>query len=278
MKKLKYELFRGRLFKKKHGYPLNISSPTTFNEKIYYRKYYGNHEEMALIADKYKVRELVSKRIGAEYLIPLLGVYDKFSISDWDDLPEQFVLKTNHGSGFNHIQIVTNKQKENPYAIIEKMNKALKDDFGSISHEPFYEKIDRVILAEKYLDSGLMVPDDFKFHCFEDEMFIQIDRGRYGSHSRSIYDHNWNEMDYKLNSSYPKINGIMPPINLSKMIELAKCLADNFDYIRVDFYNLDGKIYFGELTQTHGNGLEDFKPTLVDREWGDYWKLDKDNK
>ncbi|MCE7566299.1 hypothetical protein LZS85_09280 [Aliivibrio fischeri] len=278
LKKYKYRINRDRDFFKNHGYHLNIKNPKTFSEKLFYRKYYGNFSNMALIADKYKVREYVSRKIGSEYLIPLLGVYENFTNSDWDKLPDKFVLKSNHGSGPNHVQIVIDKERENVESIILKFENALKESFGIIKQEPFYAKIDRLIIAEKYLESENYTPNDYKFHCFKNEVFIQVDTDRYEGHKRSIFDINWNEMNYQLDSKFPRVGKCLPPANLSEMIEVAKTLAEDFDYIRVDLYSVNGKIYFGELTQTHGNGTEDFNPSCIDREWGDYWELEKDNE
>lgn len=279
IKMLRYELMKKNNFLKKHGYRLNIDNPRSFNEKIFYRKYYGNFKFMATIADKYMVREYVSAKVGEDVLIPILGVYESITVSDWENLPDSFVLKTNHGSGANHIHIVKNKNQSNRDSIINKMNAALKEDFGVVGHQPFYNMIKRVIIAEKYLDSGAetVTPDDYKFHCFKDKILIQVDRGRYSAHHRSIFSEEWVEMDYKLNSFYPKVEQCPTPANLDKMLSIAKALASDFDYIRVDLYNIDGKIFFGELTQTHGNGREDFEPTEVDFLWGEYWDMEINN-
>ncbi|MGS0692281.1 ATP-grasp fold amidoligase family protein [Shewanella sp. 30m-9] len=278
IKKYKYRVNRGRDFFKNHGYELNIKDPKTFSEKLYYRKYYGNFDNMALFADKYKVRDYVSEKVGSEYLIPLLGVYKSFSHEDWRKLPEKFVLKSNHGSGANHLQIVTNKQSEKVGSVIKKFDRALKESFGIIKQEPFYARIDKLIIAEQYLESETLTPNDYKFHCFRDKIFIQVDSDRYEGHKRSIFDVNWNKMNFRLDSKFSAVSDCSPPENLAEMIEIAKKLSEDFDYIRVDLYNVNGKIYFGELTQTHGNGTEDFKPNRVDREWGDYWELDRENK
>ncbi len=278
IRKCKYRINRDHEFFRNHGYKLNLKNPVTFNEKLYYRKYYGNFDAMSVFADKYKVRDYVSKKIGSKYLIPLLGVYNEFTKSDWDKLPNRFVLKSNHGSGPRHLHIVTNKDIESPENIIVKFKRALNESFGLVKQEPFYARINKLILAEEYLESDNLTPNDYKFHCFKNKVFIQVDSERYEDHKRSIFDVNWNEMDYKLDSKFPKIEDCSPPKNLNKMIEIAKILSEDFDYIRVDLYNINGKIYFGELTQTHGNGTENFEPSNVDREWGSYWILDKNNK
>lgn len=278
IKSLYYEMTLHKKFKEYHGYELNLKNPKTYNEKIYFRKYFGNFEKMALIADKYEVRKYVKEKIGEEYLIPLYGVYDKFTVDDWNKLPNSFVIKTNHGSGLNHIHIVKDKSNENGNEVVRKFQKALSEEFGLIGHQPFYRKINRKVIVEKYIESGRMTPDDYKLHCFKDKIFIQVDRGRYEKHQRSVFDCKWNELNFKLNSKYEHIEDCDKPQNLEEMITLAKKLAKDFDYIRVDFYNVNGKILFGELTQTHGNGTEDFKPTKMDEIWGEYWELDKDNK
>ncbi|MHA7881232.1 MAG: ATP-grasp fold amidoligase family protein [Saccharospirillum sp.] len=279
IKKYRYEVLKRFMFYRVHGYLLDLSSPKSFNEKVFYRKYKGNYDYMALIADKYRVREYVASKVGDEYLIPLVGIFKKITIKDWEDFPEQFVIKTNHGSGVEHIQIVSEKKSEDPVQVVRKINKALNDDFGVIGHQPFYQKIDRLVLVEKYLDAGAVTPDDYKFHCFGDRIFIQVDRGRYDHHYRNIYDENWNLMPFKINSNYPNfIENIPKPKNFNKMISVARKLSEDFDYIRVDLYNIDGCIYFGELTQTPGNGRVNFNPTCVDFEWGEYWNLQKENK
>ena len=278
IRKYKYKINRERDFLKNHGYELDIKNPKTFSEKLYYRKYYGNFDNMALFADKYKVRTYVSEKIGSEYLIPLLGVYETFTKADWGKLPEKFVLKSNHGSGLNHLQIVIDKKSEDVESIIKKFDRALKESFGIIKQEPFYARIDKLIIAEQYLESENLTPNDYKFHCFRDKIFIQVDSDRYEGHKRSVFDVNWNRMNFRLDSKFPEVGECSPPENLNEMIQIAKKLSDDFDYIRVDLYSVNGKIYFGELTQTHGNGTEDFKPSSVDREWGDYWELQKENE
>lgn len=257
------------------GYALNILEPKTFNEKIHYRKKNGNFSVMALYADKYVVRDYVKEKIGDEYLIPLIGVYDSLSPTDFKTLPKKFVIKTNHGSGNKHISIVEDKDMLDIHETCKKFNTAIKESFGLATGEYFYTKIKKKILIEEYLDMGLKTPDDYKFHCFNGKngikIYIQLDRGRFGDHKRNIYNENWELLNFHFDG-VEQIGLINKPENLSQMLFLAKRLASDFDYIRVDLYNINGKIYFGELTQTHNNGMAK-KPLDLDCEWGDYWEI-----
>ncbi|MBY7822346.1 hypothetical protein KW418_18930 [Vibrio fluvialis] len=277
LRRIKYELTKKNKFKRYHGYDLCISDPKTFNEKLYYRKYHGNHEFMAEKADKYLVRKYVERKVGKEILIPLVGVYDRLNEDIWETLPDEFVVKSNHGSGSDHLEIITSKKDADKKRIIEKMNKAVSQSFGTVNHQPFYDLIDRKIVVEEYLKSNQDTPDDFKFHVFKNKIFIQVDVDRYTDHKRSLYDEDWNKLESKLNSKYEYASK-EKPVNLDKMISIARNLAEDYDYVRVDLYNIDGRIYFGEITQTHGNGTEDFKPTTTDLEWGMLWDLDKNNR
>jgi len=276
------KMFLKKKFKKIHSYELNLKKPKTFNEKIQYRKVYGNHKFMSLIADKYRVRKYVKDRIGEEYLIPLLAVYDRITVEDLKKLPNQFVIKTNHGSGKNHIEIVRNKIEVNLEELALKMNKALKENFGYGTYQDFYSLIEPKIMVEELLLDNNQIPEDYKFHCFKNKgnnkIFIQVDKGRFDKHKRNLYDENWGFIEMKHNSIYLHSKPMKEPNNFSEMKKLAISLLEDFDYIRVDFYSINGKIYFGELTQTHGNGFEEFEPLCWDEIWGKFWELEYDNR
>jgi len=278
--KVMSKYFPKSLFKKIHGYKLKRDNPRTFNEKLEFRKKYGNREFMALIADKYKVRDYVKEKIGDEYLIPLLGVYDRVSAKDLEKLPNQFVIKTNHASGSNHIEIVRDKSKVDLNSLAKKMNNSVKEKFGKKSGQSFYNLINPKILIEELLLDGCEIPEDYKFQCFksEGEVYVQVDKGRYFHHKRNIYDENYNFIDLKHNSRYSHFEGHSKPKNFDKMKEIVKKLSEDFDYVRVDLYSLDNNIYFGELTQTHGNGHEDLKPLVWDEKWGELWDLEYQNE
>lgn len=276
--KYKYKLTYKYYFKKFHGYDLNLQKPKTFNEKVYFRKHFGDQKKMAAIADKYKVRKFVKKKIGEKYLVPLHGVYDSFTINDFNKLPLQFVLKANHASGNDHIEVVADKSSVSADALVKKFQRSLNEDYGVTSGEDFYKRIERKIIAEHYLDEGLFTPNDYKFHCFKNgksRMIIQVNKDRHAGEKTNLFDRSWNKLDYKVNVDYADVDQVERPKNLEIMIELAETLADEFNYLRVDFYNINGKIYFGELTQTTCSGLLSFTSQYHDYLWGQYWKIDE---
>lgn len=269
--------FLKKLFKKIHGYELNLKNPNTFNEKIQFRKKYGNKKFMALIADKYKVREYVADLIGEEYLIPLVGVYDKITVEDLEKLPNQFVIKTNHASGSNHIEIVRNKNKINLEKLVIKMNKATKEKYGYRTGEDFYDLIKPRIMVEELLLDNNQIPEDYKFHCFKNgQKYIEVISLVNKEKKYNFYDLEWEKIDF--NPKKKNNLKIEKPQTFPKMIEKATELMRGFDYIRVDFYSLEDKIYFGELTQTHGNGFSKTLSRIWDEKFGNIWNLDSKNE
>ncbi len=272
-------------FQRIHKYKLDLESPKTFSEKIQFRNVFGNHTFMSLIADKYKVREYVKSKVGGKYLIPLLGVFNKISIEDIEQLSGNFIIKANHASGPQFYRIFRDEGASSVDTdnvnIIDKLNNSLKWKMGNQSGEMFYNLIEPKLIAEKLLLSNGKIPNDYKFHCFNTNgqfnYILQVDFDRSGDHTRSLYNSNFEELDFVI--SYKKNN--YPPdklINSKEMVDMARILSQDFDYIRVDLYNVDGKIYFGELTQTHGCGFEKFNPTCWDKKIGELWEIDASNE
>lgn len=260
-------------YKLKLKQKLNLSNPMKFSEKIQVRKLDEDNELFIKCADKYKVREYVSEKIGEEYLIPIYFAKESIAINDLEKLPNSFVLKTNNGSSTNII--VFDKKKENLSNIVSKINKYSKLKYGYAMLELFYNKIKPMIIAEKLLLDNDNVPFDYKFHCFNDnkqcKIFIQVDYDRFTMRGRNLYDEHWNEVSYVL--GYKSDNRVIKkPEKLDEMIDIVKKLADNISYVRVDLYYIDNKIYFGELTYTHGSGYVHFEPEEYDKIWGNYWK------
>lgn len=269
-------------FFQRYGYKIDfIKEPKTFSEKIQFRKLYTNdktNELYAICADKYRVREYIADKIGEEYLIPLELVTDKLTMEDWNKLPKECVIKANHNSG--PVQVIFDKNKKNPKAIIDEINFQLSMDYGVLSLESHYSLIERKVIVEKLLkDREGKVPPDYKFHCFKKskggfKIMIQVDLGRYENHRRGFYDEDWKLSKYLTGTSYCKLIDFdyQKPKSLNKMLELSKKIAEDFDYIRVDFYEVNEKIYFGELTFAHEGGFNDFNLPEGDLEFGKYWE------
>ncbi len=259
-------------YKKRTGKSLDLDNPKTFNEKIQWLKLYDNSPLKTKLADKYLVREWIKNQIGEEYLIPILGVWNNFDEIDFDKLPDEFVLKANHGSHWNII--VKDKSKFNKDKAKKKFDKWMKRDYAfKAGLELQYRGIEPKITAEKYMADSNGELNDYKIICFNGEpKFVWVDCGRYSEHTKNIYDLNWNLQPFTMTYPVSK-NDIPKPKNLDKMIELAKKLCQDFAFVRVDFYNVDGTIYFGEMTFTSMSGTDKFKPEKYDLELGKMLKL-----
>lgn len=271
------EKYIQKKFKQSLGYEIDFSKePKTFNEKIQFRKLYDNNPLYSICSDKYRVRKYVKEKIGEEYLIPLYLVTDKLTEEQWDKLPNQFVAKANHNSG--PVQIVKDKSKANKKEIINELNNQLELDYGILSMEKFYSDIPRKIIVEKFLSITDEIPADYKFHCFnykdEFKCFIEHIVGRkennLSTYKSVYYDENWSKMPFTIESeNYDYI--VEKPKKFKKMLEIVKKLSEDFEYVRVDLYNIDEKIYFGELTFCDGSGLAKFEPEDWDYKFGEYW-------
>lgn len=264
----KKEKYIEKKFKENVGYEIDFSKePKTFNEKIQFRKLYDENPLYSICADKYRVREYVKNKIGEEYLIPLYLVTDKLTEEQWDKLPNKFVAKTNHDSGT--VKIVKDKTKVNKKEIIRELNTQLKFDYGILSMEKYYSDIPRKIIVEKFLEDNII---DYKFMCFSGKVencFICLNRKTTGLNI-DFYDINWNLLPFE---RHYKNSGqkIPKPILYKKMIELSEKLSEDFDFVRVDLYEVNNKIYFGELTFCPGSGMEEFTPVEWDYKLGSYW-------
>lgn len=260
-------------FKKELGYDIDFSKmPLSFNQKIQFRKLYDNNFLYAICADKYRVREYVKEKVGEEYLIPLLLVTEKLNSKQWENLPTQFVAKANHNSG--PVQIVKNKKNINKNKVIKELNYQIKLDYGIWSMEKYYSNIPRKIIVEKFLADEIK---DYRFHVFRDKekinnIFVQITDSEL--EESAMYDAlSWKKIN--VGNGYKVIDGeYNKPKNYDKMLELVIKLSSDFNYVRVDLYNLEGKIYFGELTFCDCSGFGKFTDEKWDYEFGRNWKLE----
>lgn len=250
------------------GNKLDLRNPVTFNEKLQWLKLYDATPLATLLADKYLARNWIAERIGSEYLVPLLGVWDDANEIDFDALPEKFALKCNHGSGWNII--VEDKSRLDIQDTRRQLNEWLHTNFafcgGFTLH---YMNIPPKIIAEKYLESktGLI---DYRFYCFNGEpkqIWVDIFSGT-PNHLRCIYDVNWNKLD--MQCGWPDGSAFLSdkPANLDKMLQFARILSRDFSFVRVDFFESEGKLYMGEMTFIPMNGTGAFEPKSWDYELG----------
>jgi len=256
---------------------IDIQNPKTFNEKIQWLKLYDPMNTLKTkLADKYRVREWIEEKIGADYLIPILGVWNKISEIDLDTLPNRFVLKTNHGSGTT--VVIANKEETDWTEIEKKYDKWIANNYAFDSFEPHYKDITPKIIAEEYIEQNDGNLYDYKIHCFNGKpLYILVigDRDLKCHTGRgAIYDIEWNLQPFTTNS-YPLFKKtVSKPKKLKEMLSLAEILSKDFSYVRVDLYELDdGSIKFGEMTFTPSSGMYDWNPPEMDEKWGELLKL-----
>lgn len=263
------------LYRLRIGEDIDIDHPQTFNQKLQWMKLYDNDPIKTLLADKYAVRAYVSQKIGEQYLVPLLGVWDSFDEIDFDRLPDHFVLKCTHGSGMN--MIVNDKSQMDYRRAKQKFDHWMQVNYAHSGFEMNYANIVPRIIAEEMLeieeDSG-DIPD-YKLMCFHGKVkcsFVCSERYSPEGLKVTFYDTDWNMMPFERHyprSQYP----ISKPKNYNEMVRLAEILAGDLTFVRVDFYEVNGEIYFGELTFYPGSGVEEFTPSEWDKVLGDWINL-----
>ena len=261
------------------GKRLNLDNPQTFNEKLQWLKLYNRRPEYTMMVDKYLVRDYIAKTIGEEYLIPLLGVWDDPDEIDFEALPNQFVLKCNHNSGLG-MCICKDKSKLDIKKVREELRRGLKQDYYLTSREWPYKNVPRKIICEQYMDDGSGELKDYKFMCFDGEVkcsFVCSDRFNTNGLRVTFYDNDWKMMPFERH--YPRATTPHPrPLRFEEMKELAAKLSKGMPFVRVDFYEIQGKPYFGELTFYPGSGFEEFSPESWDYTLGSYINLGKVEK
>lgn len=254
---------------------LDWANLQTYNEKLQWLKIYHREPVMTDMVDKYQAKKYVADRIGEEYIIPTLGIYDSVDEIDFDTLPDQFVLKCTHDSG--GIVICTDKSKLDKGAARKKLRKFLKRGYFWLNREWPYKNVPHRIIAEQYMvdESGYELKD-YKFFCFDGEpkaLFIATDRGRKDEETKFDFF----DMDFKhlpIKNGHPNSpRPIACPPGFEKMKELAAKLSKGHPHVRVDFYDINGHVYFGELTFYHWSGVVPFDPEEWDYTFGSWIKL-----
>jgi len=254
-------------YKLERGIFPNLKNPERLTEKIQLLKLFDRNPLRQRVADRMEMRDYVSGKSTSDHMVPVLGVYDTFEKKDWSRLPNQFVLKANHGCGF--VKIIRDKPSEKFEKIKQLTEYWQRQDYSRLGREWVYKDLPRSIIAEELLlsDSG-DIPRDFKFTCIHGKAeFVQVDVGRFDDQRRNLYDRDFNLLDVKL--LYPQFEGELEKPGLwDEAVQLSEILAEEFDFIRVDLYLVDGKIYVGELTNFPGSGFIGFDPDEFDKKMG----------
>jgi hypothetical protein len=249
----------------------DLRHPSTFNEKLHWLKLNDRNTFYSTLVDKYAVRNYVTERIGEKYLIDIIGIYRNAEEIDFEKLPERFVMKATHGSGW--VIVCNNKQELIQREALQKMKYWLNTNFYEMWGEWPYKNVEPGIVCEKNIAPSSQGIPDYKFYCFNGiPRFVHVDMDRFEKHTRNFYDLNWQRLPFSL--CYPNNEtDAFKPKCLEEMIHLAEKLSIGLKFVRVDLYEVQGKVYFGELTFYPGNGLEMFSPSKYDSEIGKYLQL-----
>ena len=251
------ETFLRKSFECKMGRKLNLDNPQTLNEKLQWLKLYNRKPEYTIMVDKFLVKKYVANIIGEEYIIPTLGVWDDPDDIDFDKLPNQFVLKCNHNSGTG-MCICGDKSKLNVNYVKNELRKGLKQDYYLTEREWPYKNVKRKIICEKFLRNNDLTPIvDYKFYCYGGKpIYFMYSIGE-ASHNvkNHKFDMNLKSIDYLFKRKPTlQLNEIILPYNINKMIKLVEVLSKGLPHIRIDLYNVNGHIFFGEFTFYSGGG------------------------
>ncbi|MBE6789486.1 MAG: glycosyl transferase [Ruminococcaceae bacterium] len=262
-------------FKNVFGYDLDLEKPQTYSEKLQWLKLYDRNPLYTTMVDKAAVKDYVAEKIGEQHIIKTLGVWDRFDDIDFDALPEQFVLKCTHDSG--GLVVCKDKKQLNKFIAKIKINWGLKTNFYRQSREWPYKDVKPRILAEEYMeDSKTEELRDYKFFAFDGEvkaMFIASERNNKDTETRfDFFDREFNHLPFT--NGHPNA-GVFPkkPEKFEEMMALAEKLSVGIPQARIDFYEVDGRVYFGEITFFHWGGMMPFEPHEWDEKFGEWIKI-----
>lgn len=258
-----------KVYKARMGRPLNLENPQLFSEKLQWLKLYDRNPLYTQLVDKYRVREYIAEKIGEEYLIPLLGVWDDPDDIDFDALPDQFVLKCNHNSGTG-MCICRDKSKLDYKAVRKELKKGLREDFYLRHREWPYKDVPRKIICEQYVTDSPLTDEltDYKFFCVNgnvDNVMVCLNR-RSGTPQFHYYTKNWQWL--YVEEASPLDIGLQKPHQMERMFELAATLSEGFSFVRIDLYTVNENIYFGEMTFFPKGGFNDSICTEANKRFG----------
>ena len=254
--------------------PLHLHPPVSFNEKLQWLKLYDRKPEYSIFVDKYRVREYIQGVLGEEYLIPLIAVYDNPDQIDFDVLPEQFVLKCNHNSGLGAC-ICRDKRKLDCESVRKQLWKGYKENYYLVNREWPYKDVPRKIICEKYMTVDKAADEsgqpkgliDYKFYCFNGEpRYLYVSQGleNHATARMSFLTLDWQFADFGRDDYMPLLELPQKPVHLEEMIQIARRLSRGTTFLRVDLYEINERIFFGELTFSPCAGMMPFNPPEAD--------------
>jgi hypothetical protein len=254
-----------------HGRWPNLRTPKTFNEKIQYRKLHQHDERFVRLADKALVKEYVTKRLGSDWVIPTLWSGSALPPRDERLWPIPFVLKATHGSSTN---LFVRSEAEKNWSATERLAESwLTMTYGTWAREWLYTKIEPRLLVEPFINFDTTLPLDYKFFVFHGRVaYIQVDTDREHDHRRAVYTRDWQPVDVRFGVDRP-VSQPARPQTLEAMLRAAETLGAEFDFVRVDFYEVNGRPLFGEMTFYPDSGLGTFTPPSFDTELGALWHI-----
>jgi len=268
-----YRLLCSIEFWKEHRYWPHIKNPRSFSEKIFHRMLFNRDPQLTVLSDKWKARSFIGNLVGNQYLIPVLWQGDNPEDIPFDSLPDKYVIKTNHGAGFNII--VPNKFNVDAERVKRQLRLWLKANFcysTLLGMSWAYKNIKPTVIIETFLENNGAVPEDYKFFCFAGKVeYIQVSLDRFGNASEQILNSEFDALPlWNRCRVFP--GKLKIPDNFILMKALAETISKEFDFIRVDMYNVAGRIYIGELTFYPAAGLARFIPVKYDFIFGKKWK------
>ena len=277
------KLYLSLIYRCRMGHWINWKNPKTFTEKLQWLKVYDYKPEYTKMVDKLAVKDYVASRIGEEYIIPTLGVWDKVEDIDWDSLPDQFVLKTTHGGGGCGVVVCSDKTHFDKTKAIKKLQISMHSNAGKTYREKPYLNVPRKIIAEKFIvddnvreTCGTSDLRDYKFFCFNGKVkCFKIDFNRFVKHQANYYDENCNLLPFG-EKDFPRDSSAdikMPPV-IDEMKKIAEIIAAGHPFLRVDLYYANNHIYFGEITFFPASGFGKIEPVEWDSILGEWINLE----
>jgi hypothetical protein len=259
-----------RMHRTAHGEYPRLMRPRTFNERILRRKVFDHRPILAQFADKYAVRQYVAQRLDCDILPKVYCVTNSPAAIPFAQLPERFVVKPTHGSGW--VRVVLDKAALDVQELLDSCNTWLATNYYDFMREPQYRRIPPRIMVEEFIDDGSgSAPTDYKFYVFHGRVhLIQIDGSRFTRHQCALYDRHWRDTGARVQLER-FASPVREPVNLPLMLHTAEKLGAGMDFVRVDLYDIGSRIYFGEMTATPGAGLARFEPRAMDEHLGQLW-------